>query len=1026
MFKTISFLAQKMNNATYHVRRVTFGPVIMVLVFLITAVGVPTQDAAAQALSNKPLLTIAFVPEKVVLISPEGNIGNTYNPTYTWNAVVDADEYTLGVVGPNGEELIYETYDQADICAGAICSVTHPLTLSGGSHTWWVRGRNTSGIGPWSDPMVFSIAPDTTITGNPPDPSLSSSATFTFVSEDATATFECQLDGGGFSACTSPKDYTGLSNSSHTFEVRAVESHGTPDPTPASYTWLVDVPVCYALTLSHTGNGSDPSPDPANSPGCAAGQYVEGAVIDLTATPNAGWQVSSWTGTNNNSSTATSNTVTMPAGAHAASVNYTQAEYTLTVNVTGSGTVTKDPDQATYHYGDVVQLTATPSIGWSFSAWSGSVTGMVNPVNITIDANETVTATFTQNEYTLTVNTVGNGTVTRNPDQATYHYGDIVQLTAMPDPGWSFSGWSGDLSGSVNPVNVTIDGNKSVTATFTAIGYTLTVDILGSGSVSRNPDQAFYNYGDVVELTATPTLGWDFAGWSGGLSGNANPQSIVIDGNETVTAQFLTLPLLISPVNGTALIYNQPTFDWEDVNGAVNYSIQVSKYSNFGSLLVNARVTTSTYTAIRSLPANSLLYWRVKANGVGFNLWSEVRTLTTANPPSIPLLLAPANAALVRDYTPRLDWANVKLPAGTTFDKYELQIATDSAFTSPTSVEIGGPETNSEYTPVSDLSPNTRYYWRVRAYNTDGHYSNWSAARSFRTAVLPPTLSAPSNNEILLNKRPTFDWNDVPGATSYTIQISTAATFGIITVNANVSSSTFMPAINLAADTTYYWRVRTNAVNGPSEYSTIWSFTTGNPPSTPNLSAPANNALVTDYTLLLNWSNSTLPAGTTFSHYQLQIATDAAFTNLTLDVNVGAGDITASEYEPATDLTANTKFYWRVRAVNSDLEYSAWSISRYFRTALLPPTLVTPANLDVLSGPRPTFDWEDVIGASSYTIQVSRNFAFTQLVVNKTVTTSTYTPTTNLPLNVTLYWRVRTNGPNGPSLWSEARSFTLQ
>ncbi|MEW6029461.1 MAG: InlB B-repeat-containing protein [Chloroflexota bacterium] len=1023
MFKTISFLTQKMDNT---IQRVAFGPVIMVLVLLFAAVGVPTQDVAAQAPSNKPLLIAAFVPEKVVLISPEGNIGNNYNPTYTWNALVDADEYTLGVVGPNGEDLIYQTYDQADICTATICSVTHPLTLSGGSHTWWVRGRNVDGLGPWSDPMVFSIAPDTTITSNPPDPSFSNSATFAFESDDPSATFECQLDGGGFSACTSPMDYTGLSDSSHTFEVRAVESHGTPDPTPASYTWLVDVPVCYALTLSHTGNGSDPSADPANSPGCSAGQFVEGAVVDLTAAPNAGWQVSSWTGTNDNNSTATSNTVTMPAGAHAASVNYTQIEYTLTVNTVGNGTVTRDPDQAIYHYGDVVQLTATPAIGWLFSAWSGSLTSTANPVNITIDANETVTATFTQIEYTLTVNTVGNGTVTRDPDQATYHYGDVVQLTAAPAAGSSFSGWSGDLTGSANPVNITIDGNKSVTATFTNIGYTLTVNIVGDGTVSRNPDQAFYTYGDVVELTAAPMPGWTFAGWSGGLSGNANPESIVIDEDETVTAQFLTLPLLTSPLNGTTLLYNQPTFDWEDVNGAINYSIQVSRYSNFRLLLVNARVTTSTYTLLRALPVNTVLYWRVKANGVAFNLWSEVRTLTSANPPSLPLLRSPANNALVTDYTPRLDWADVRLPAGTTFDKYELQMATDSAFTSPTSVEIGGPETNSEYTPGVDLLPNTRYYWRVRAYNTDGQYSAWSTSRSFRTAVLPPTLLAPSDAEILLNKRPTFDWDDVAGATSYTIQISTAQNFMPVKINATVTTSTFTPTINLMADTLYYWRVRTNAVNGPSVFSEVWSFTTGNPPSTPALVAPANNALLTDYTPLLNWSNSTLPAGTTFDHYQLQIATDAAFASLVVDANVGAGDITASEYSPTTDLAANTKFYWRVRAVNSDLEYSAWSVSRYFRTVLLPPTLVTPADLDILSGPLPTFDWEDVTGASSYTIQVSRNPTFTQLVVNRTVATSTYTPVSNLPLNITLYWRVRTNGPNGPSLWSEVRSFTLQ
>ena len=53
-----------------------------------------------------------------------------------------------------------------------------------------------------------------------------------------------------------------------------------------------------------------------------------------------------------------------------------------------------------------------------------------------MNGNRTVTATFTQDEYTLTLTTVGNGTVGLTPDQATYHYGETVELSATADPGW--------------------------------------------------------------------------------------------------------------------------------------------------------------------------------------------------------------------------------------------------------------------------------------------------------------------------------------------------------------------------------------------------------------------------------------------------------------------------------------------------------------------------------------------------------------------------------------------------------------
>src|SRR5919112_995310 len=82
---------------------------------------------------------------------------------------------------------------------------------------------------------------DTTITSQPADPTNSTSASFSFTSNHtgSSVSFECSLDGSAFSACTSPKSYTGLTNGPHTFEVRAKD--GTVvDQTPASYTWTVD------------------------------------------------------------------------------------------------------------------------------------------------------------------------------------------------------------------------------------------------------------------------------------------------------------------------------------------------------------------------------------------------------------------------------------------------------------------------------------------------------------------------------------------------------------------------------------------------------------------------------------------------------------------------------------------------------------------------------------------------------------------------------------------------------------------
>ncbi|MDQ1280435.1 MAG: unsaturated chondroitin disaccharide hydrolase, partial [Thermoproteota archaeon] len=78
----------------------------------------------------------------------------------------------------------------------------------------------------------------------------------------------------------------------------------------------------------------------------------------------------------------------------------------------------------------------------------------------------TVNVRSSSEDYTLTVNVVGSGSVTKNPNQASYASGSEVELNANPAAGWSFSGWSGALTGSTNPIQITMTGDKTVTVTF--------------------------------------------------------------------------------------------------------------------------------------------------------------------------------------------------------------------------------------------------------------------------------------------------------------------------------------------------------------------------------------------------------------------------------------------------------------------------------------------------------------------------------------------------------------------------------
>ncbi|HKJ28244.1 MAG TPA: InlB B-repeat-containing protein, partial [Anaerolineales bacterium] len=309
-------------------------------------------------------------------------------------------------------------------------------------------------------------------------------------------------------------------------------------------------------------------------------------------------------------------------------------QYTLTVNVTGSGAVTQLPDQANYNPGEEVTLTAVPAEGWSFAGWSDDLSGSVNPEAITMDGNKTVTATFTQDTYTLTVNIVGDGSVRKTPDQTEYSYGDEVELRAFAGVGSQFDHWSGDISGGNITETITMDGNKTVTAFFSPSEYLLTINIVGSGGVSASPDSEVYYYNSVVELTANPDPGWVFVEWSGDLTGSDNPDSLQMTYHKTVTATFVeegtcptpVAPSLLAPVNNG--YDNSPPlqFHWDSAENANEYQIQVDTDPAFSDPTIWVGEYSPYFSVISE---NDTYYWRVRGHYTlagcdVYGPWSEV------------------------------------------------------------------------------------------------------------------------------------------------------------------------------------------------------------------------------------------------------------------------------------------------------------------------------------------------------------------------------------------------------------------
>jgi hypothetical protein len=179
-----------------------------------------------------------------VFARPAASFTATPQPGLTGQTVsfdASASTYSIGPIADYAWDLdgngSFETDTGADPHASHVYPAPPPGTVTVGLRVTGFDG------GPAQTTRSVSVAqgpaPETTIEGGPSGVVSSNTASFTLVSSDPNATFECRLDGAAFAPCTSPKSYAALGGGPHTFEVRATDAFGDTDPTPASRTWTV-------------------------------------------------------------------------------------------------------------------------------------------------------------------------------------------------------------------------------------------------------------------------------------------------------------------------------------------------------------------------------------------------------------------------------------------------------------------------------------------------------------------------------------------------------------------------------------------------------------------------------------------------------------------------------------------------------------------------------------------------------------------------------------------------------------------
>ena len=301
-----------------------------------------------------------------------------------------------------------------------------------------------------------------------------------------------------------PDDY-------HTFANWSGSVTGTNNPVSFSMdkskTVIANFVSNYFLTIITNGQGIvERSP--------IKNRYSQGEQVRLAASPLAGYGFGGWSG----ALSGTNAVAYLAMNADKSVTASFKPLRTLQIDIDGSGSVAQDPYLTQYLDGSTVQLTAAPTNGWQFVSWLGGITSSNNPVKITLTSNVVARCLF-KPIFRLTTNVVGSGSIVLTPAQSNYLDGSIVQAQAQAANGYSFTGWTGDVVTTNNPIQITMLTNKNLTATFTHV-WNLSATSSVGGIITQSPSQSNYLNGTTVLLSALADWNYQFMGWTGSVTGN--------------------------------------------------------------------------------------------------------------------------------------------------------------------------------------------------------------------------------------------------------------------------------------------------------------------------------------------------------------------------------------------------------------------------------------------------------------------------------------------------------------------------
>ena len=500
-----------------------------------------------------------------------------------------------------------------DYPSGATC-VLHATPNSGYVFQNWKKSGTVVSNNPDYNFTVTESATYTAYFGEAP-------VTYYTINTSVTPAGAGTVTGGGTFPSGSSITLTATANPGYTFD------HWQDGNTSNPRTVTVTGDATYTATFTQDNYQITTNVTPAGSGTVTGGgTYHYGDTPTLTATPAEGYEFAGWQDGNTDNPRSITVTGNATYTATFNEVGTTYYNVTADVNPAGAGTVT---GTGTFEAGTIITLEANANPGYTFDHWQDGSTS--NPRSVTVNNDMHFTAYFTQNQYIITVvaSPSNGGAVSGG---GAYHYGDHATLTATPNTGYEFQGWS---DGSTeNPHVVTVTGNATYTATFSAAGatyYTVSayVSPAGAGTVTGT---GTFPEGTTITLTATPNSGYVFDHWNDGVT--TPTRTVTVNNNMSFTAYFTTNQYTItvnaSPAEGgtvsgggnyaygaTATLTATPNsgysfLQWSDGNTSNPRSVTVTGNATYTALFLAAGGETFLVTVTSS----NVLLGQVSGGGV--------------------------------------------------------------------------------------------------------------------------------------------------------------------------------------------------------------------------------------------------------------------------------------------------------------------------------------------------------------------------------------------------------------------------